>query len=216
MTTGDASKRCGCGGNNNNDSLCVSNFELLGIIGRGFFGEVRMVRHIEKKKIYAMKVLRKAEVKKKNKISHLITERNVLAFANSPWVVQLSYSFQDEINLYLVMELLQGGDLLGRLIQRNCLTEEEVRFYIAELAIAVNSVHEMNFVHRDLKPDNVLIDNHGHIKLTDFGLSRGFNSFDISEEKSPGRHVRKRSVELSQTGQRSRRVGLLYSVFVVY
>jgi serine/threonine protein kinase len=170
--------------NNNSDRpLSASDFELLGIIGRGYFGEVRLVRYKQKDQICAMKVLRKAEVVKKNKIEHLIAERNVLAIADSPWVVKLLYSFQDKANLYLVMELLQGGDLLGRLFKKNYLSEDEVRFYISELAIAVHSVHEMNYVHRDLKPDNILIDDDGHIKLTDFGLSSLVDSSCIEETK---------------------------------
>ena len=89
-----------------------------------------------------------------------------------PWVVELKFSFQDDKYLYLVMEYLAGGDLMTLLMKKDILTEEEAKFYIAELILAVDSIHKMNYIHRDLKPDNVLIDNKGHVKLSDFGLCK--------------------------------------------
>ncbi len=89
-----------------------------------------------------------------------------------PWVVELKFSFQDDKYLYLVMEYLAGGDLMTLLMKKDILTEEEAKFYIAELVLSVDSIHKMNYIHRDLKPDNVLIDNRGHVKLSDFGLCK--------------------------------------------
>lgn len=89
-----------------------------------------------------------------------------------PWVVELKFSFQDDKYLYLVMEYLAGGDLMTLLMKKDILSEDEAKFYIAELILAVDSIHKMNYIHRDLKPDNVLIDNRGHIKLSDFGLCK--------------------------------------------
>lgn len=108
---------------------------------------------------------------KKNQVTHIRAERNVLVHGNK-WIVNLKYSFQDEIYLYLVMEFLQGGDLMTLLIKRNTLSEDQAKFYIAEMILAIDSVHKMGYIHRDLKPDNILIDNQGHIKLSDFGLCK--------------------------------------------
>jgi len=99
----------------------------------------------------------------------------VLALADNPWVVKLHFSFQDDKNLYLVMEFLPGGDLMTILMKFDILTEEQTRFYIAETALAIWSVHQLNYVHRDLKPDNILLDRDGHIKLSDFGLCKAFD-----------------------------------------
>lgn len=119
-----------------------------------------------------MKKMRKKEMQKKNQVGHVRAERDILAKAKNPWIVNLKYSFQDQNNLYLVMEFLPGGDLMNLLIKKDILTEEEARFYIAEMVLAIESVHNLNYIHRDLKPDNVLLDKDGHIKLTDFGLCK--------------------------------------------
>jgi serine/threonine kinase 38 len=108
----------------------------------------------------------------KNQIAHVRAERDILAQSDMPWVVDLKFSFQDDKYLYLVMEYLAGGDLMTLLMKKDILSEEEAKFYIAELIIAVDSIHKMNYIHRDLKPDNVLIDNRGHVKLSDFGLCK--------------------------------------------
>jgi len=116
---------------------------------------------------------------KKNQVAHIRAERDVLALADNPWVVKLHYSFQDDKNLYLVMEYLPGGDLMTILMKYDILTEEQTRFYIAETAHAIWSVHQLNYVHRDLKPDNILLDKDGHIKLSDFGLCKAFDSTPV-------------------------------------
>ncbi|CAG9319072.1 unnamed protein product [Blepharisma stoltei] len=152
--------------------ISVFDFEPLAIIGKGAFGEVRLVRNTNTGEIAAMKKMSKSDLVFKNQIKHIRAERDVMALANNPWVVQLKYSFQDEKYLYLVMEYLPGGDLMTLLIRKNVFTEEEARFYIAEAILAVDSTHKLNYIHRDLKPDNILIDATGHVKLTDFGLSK--------------------------------------------
>ena len=108
----------------------------------------------------------------KNQIMHVRTEREILTTAKIPWIVNLKYSFQDENYLYLVMDYLPGGDLMSLLMNKNILSEMESKFYIAELILAVESVHKLNCIHRDLKPDNILINKEGHIQLSDFGLSK--------------------------------------------
>lgn len=113
---------------------------------------------------------------KKNQVDHVKAERDVLALADNPWVVKLQYSFQDATNLYLVMEYLQGGDLMTHLMKHDILSEDVTRFYIAEVALAIWFVHQLNYVHRDLKPDNILLDKMGHVKLSDFGLCKGVDT----------------------------------------
>jgi len=152
----------------------VNDFEKIKVIGRGAFGEVRVCRKKDINDIYAMKVMKKSEMVKKNQVAHIRAERDVLALADNPWVVKLHFSFQDELNLYLVMEFLQGGDLMTVLMDKDILSEEATRFYVAEIALAIVSVHKLNYVHRDLKPDNILLDKSGHIKLSDFGLCKAF------------------------------------------
>jgi serine/threonine kinase 38 len=151
---------------NRRKKMSVYDFETLTIIGRGAFGEVRVCRKKDDKQVYAMKVMKKSEMLKKNQVHHIRAERDVLALADNPWVVKLHYSFQDEKNLYLVMEYLQGGDFMTILMKYDILSEEQTRFYIGETALAIASVHALNYVHRDLKPDNILLDRGGHVKVS--------------------------------------------------
>lgn len=152
-----------------------SMFTKLKTIGVGAFGEVTLVQKIDTPHLlYAMKTLKKADVLKRNQVAHVKAERDILAEADNGWVVKLYYSFQDRDNLYFVMDYIPGGDLMSLLIKMGIFSEELARFYIAELTLAVESVHKMGFIHRDIKPDNILIDKEGHIKLTDFGLCTGF------------------------------------------
>merc|ERR1719471_1245769 len=121
-------------------------------------------------------MMKKSEMIAKKQVSHIRAERNLLAAADNTWLVKLLFSFQDNTWLYLVMEYCGGGDLMTILMRDDILTESQTRFYMSELAQAIQSVHALNFVHRDLKPDNVLISNTGHVKLSDFGLAKGFAS----------------------------------------
>ncbi|OBZ70445.1 Serine/threonine-protein kinase CBK1 [Grifola frondosa] len=155
--------------------LGLDDFRTVKVIGKGAFGEVRVVQKTDTGKIYAMKTLRKDEMLKKDQLAHVRAERDVLAESNSPWVVQLYYSFQDPSYLYLIMEFLPGGDLMTMLIKYDTFSEDVTRFYIAECVLAIEAVHQLGFIHRDIKPDNILIDKDGHIKLSDFGLSTGFH-----------------------------------------
>ena len=152
--------------------ITVYDFEPITIIGRGAFGEVRIVKNKNTGEILAMKKINKGEMVRKNQVQHVKSERNVLALAENPWVVELKYSFQDHKHLYLVMEYLPGGDLMTILIKRDILPESEAKIYLAECVTAVESIHRLNYIHRDLKPDNILIDKFGHIKLADFGLCK--------------------------------------------
>jgi serine/threonine kinase 38 len=151
--------------------MTIYEFVPLTIIGRGAFGEVRVCRQKSTGDIVAIKKMRKEDMISKNQLMHVRTEKEILT-ADNPWIVKLKYSFQDDYFLYLVMDFLPGGDLMNLLMKKDILTEDEARFYTAEMVLAVDSVHKLNCIHRDLKPDNILIDKKGHIQLSDFGLSK--------------------------------------------
>ncbi|KAJ7890543.1 kinase-like domain-containing protein [Mycena olivaceomarginata] len=153
----------------------LADFRTVKVIGKGAFGEVRLVQKIDTGKVYAMKSLHKAEMLKRDQDAHVRAERNVLAENTSPWVVQLFYAFQDPFYLYLVMEFLPGGDLMTMLMKYDVFSEDVTRFYMAECILAIEAVHSLGYIHRDIKPDNVLIDRNGHLKLSDFGLSTGLD-----------------------------------------
>jgi serine/threonine kinase 38 len=153
--------------------VSMKDFELLKVIGTGAFGIVRLVKHTTSGEVLAMKQMRKIDMQYKNQRENAREEARALAKANCPWVVGMQYSFQDHHYLYMVMEFLNGGDLMTHLIRKDKFTEEETRFYIAELVEAIDYIHEeLGYVHRDIKPDNILFDHKGHIKLLDFGLCK--------------------------------------------
>jgi serine/threonine protein kinase len=158
--------------------LSTDDFEPLTIIGRGAFGEVRLVRMRERfsREVYAMKSMLKEAMIMKNQVRHIRAERDILTESENPWIVTLYYSFQDERNLYMVMEYLPGGDLMGLLMKEDTFSESATRHYVAELIMAVSSVHALGYIHRDLKPDNILLDWEGHLKLTDLGLCKKVSS----------------------------------------
>ncbi|XGW24058.1 hypothetical protein V3C99_005901 [Haemonchus contortus] len=148
-------------------------FEVLQHIGVGAFGRVSLVKKKDSGQVYAMKSLLKKDVIMKQQAAHVKAERDILAEADSPWIVKLFFSFQDDRCLYFVMEYVPGGDMMQLLINKGIFEEKLARFYIAELTCAIEYVHSLGFIHRDIKPDNILIDQQGHIKLTDFGLCTG-------------------------------------------
>ncbi|KAL0274849.1 UNVERIFIED_CONTAM: hypothetical protein PYX00_002882 [Menopon gallinae] len=176
-----------------------SMFKKMKTIGVGAFGEVALVCKTDANHLYAMKTLRKADVLKRNQVAHVKAERDILAEADNEWVVKLYYSFQDKDNLYFVMDYIPGGDLMSLLIKRGVFQESLARFYIAELTCAIESVHKMGFIHRDIKPDNILIDKDGHIKLTDFGLCTGFRwTHNSKYYQRNGEHARQDSMDPSE------------------
>ncbi|KAK7261019.1 hypothetical protein RIF29_27322 [Crotalaria pallida] len=156
--------------------ICVDDFELLTIIGRGAFGEVRLCREKKSGNIYAMKKLKKSEMLKKGQVEHVQAERNLLAEVASHCIVKLYYSFQDADYLYLIMEYLPGGDIMTLLMREDTLSETVARFYIAQSVLAIESIHKHGYIHRDIKPDNLLLDKNGHMKLSDFGLCKPLDS----------------------------------------
>lgn len=145
-------------------------FEILKVIGRGAFGEVAVVKVKSSDKVFAMKILNKWEMLKRAETACFREERDVLVNGDSQWITTLHYAFQDENFLYLVMDYYVGGDLLTLLSKfEDRLPEDMARFYLAEMVLAIDSVHQLHYVHRDIKPDNILMDVNGHIRLADFG-----------------------------------------------
>uniref|UniRef100_A0AAR2LM38 non-specific serine/threonine protein kinase n=1 Tax=Pygocentrus nattereri TaxID=42514 RepID=A0AAR2LM38_PYGNA len=152
----------------------AEDYEVVKVIGRGAFGEVQLVRHKATSKVYAMKLLSKFEMIKRSDSAFFWEERDIMAFANSSWVVQLFYAFQDDRYLYMVMEYMPGGDLVN-LMSNYDVPEKWARFYTAEVVLALDGIHSMGFIHRDVKPDNMLLDKTGHLKLADFGTCMKMN-----------------------------------------
>uniref|UniRef100_A0AAQ5ZPG0 Serine/threonine-protein kinase MRCK alpha n=1 Tax=Amphiprion ocellaris TaxID=80972 RepID=A0AAQ5ZPG0_AMPOC len=150
--------------------LHKEDFEILKVIGRGAFGEVAVVKVKNTDKVFAMKILNKWEMLKRAETACFREERDVLVNGDCQWITTLHYAFQDDSNLYLVMDYYVGGDLLTLLSKfEDRLPEEMAKFYLAEMVLAIDSVHQLHYVHRDIKPDNLLLDMNGHIRLADFG-----------------------------------------------
>ncbi|KAL1151686.1 hypothetical protein V6Z11_A09G058900 [Gossypium hirsutum] len=154
------------------DRTSIEDFEIIKPISRGAFGRVFLARKRATGDLFAIKVLKKADMIRKNAVESILAERNILISVRNPFVVRFFYSFTCRENLYLVMEYLNGGDLYSLLRNLGCLDEDMGRVYIAEVVLALEYLHSLNVIHRDLKPDNLLIGQDGHIKLTDFGLSK--------------------------------------------
>ncbi|KAI3463551.1 hypothetical protein Pfo_020214 [Paulownia fortunei] len=154
------------------DRTSIDDFEIIKPISRGAFGRVFLAKKRTTGDLFAIKVLKKADMIRKNAVESILAERDILISVRNPFVVRFFYSFTCRDNLYLVMEYLNGGDLYSLLRNLGCLDEDVARVYIAEVVLALEYLHSLRVVHRDLKPDNLLIAHDGHIKLTDFGLSK--------------------------------------------
>jgi len=161
----------------------IRDYESLSIIGRGAFGEVHICREKKTGNIVAVKKIKKDILIIKDQVIHARNEQLFMSKVKSPWIVELKASFQEDDYLYLIMEYLPGGDFMNLLIKKDILTEEEARFYTAELILAIESIHKLDCIHRDIKPDNILIDKTGHIKLSDFGLAKVSDKIFFKKEK---------------------------------
>lgn len=147
-------------------------FENIKLLGKGTFGKVLLVKLKSNNTYYAMKILNKNQLKLSKQEIHTRNERDIMIKISSPFIVSIKFAFQDETNLYLVSEFMQGGELFFHLRKEKYFSEEFVKFYAMELVLAISHIHEKNAVYRDLKPENILLDKYGHIKLTDFGLAK--------------------------------------------
>mmetsp|Transcript_30308 Transcript_30308/g.46273 ORF Transcript_30308/g.46273 Transcript_30308/m.46273 type:complete len:590 (-) Transcript_30308:785-2554(-) len=163
----------------------LDSFKMIRVIGKGSFGKVFLVKEIKTGEMYALKVLRKDNIIKRNQVEHTKTERSVLGYVKHPFIVGMNMAFQSKDKLYFVLDYCAGGELFFHLGKLGKFPEPRARFYSAEIILAIRYVHSLGIIYRDLKPENVLLDARGHVRLTDFGLSKegisnsssGANSF---------------------------------------
>ncbi|KAL6865829.1 Serine/threonine kinase [Amphichorda felina] len=166
-----------------NGDVNLNHFRLLRVVGRGAFGKVRIVERKDTGLSFALKYIRKDEVVRSESVRNIIRERRMLEHVNHPFICNLRYSFQDIEYMYLVVDLMTGGDLRFH-ISRKTFTEEAVRFWVAELGCALRYIHGQNIIHRDVKPDNVLLDADGHVHLTDFNVASDIIPGKVLSSKS--------------------------------
>ena len=158
--------------------LTEADFTKIKLIGKGSYGNVYLVRYNKNKQIYAMKIYIKSDIREKNQESNTKTERNLMTQINFPFIVSVKFAFQTESKLFLVQEFIQGGDLFFHMHSCKKFSNEKAKFYTVEIILAIEYLHNNNMIYRDLKPENILIGNDGHIKLTDFGLSKMVESIN--------------------------------------
>lgn len=150
----------------------MENFTTLKVIGKGSYGKVFMVEQKGTGQIFAMKVLKKSSILDERGKERVMTERDIIMQIRHPYIVRLHYSFQTDTKLFFILDFLNGGDLYTHIMNYGKFKEKRARFYTAEMVLALNHLHENGIVYRDLKPQNIIIDSEGHVKLTDFGLSK--------------------------------------------
>ncbi|CAK4081023.1 unnamed protein product [Aphanomyces euteiches] len=158
--------------NANEPRVTLQDFKMIQVIGRGSFGKVVLVGHHATKKLYAMKMLNKANIVKRKQVEHTRTERRVLGYTKHPFIVGLHYAFQTPQRLYFVLDYCPGGELFYHLTRMKKLPEHMACYYAAEITLALEHLHSLGVVYRDLKPENILLTKEGHVKLADFGLAK--------------------------------------------
>ena len=164
--------------NQENIKLSYNDFKPLKLLGTGSFGRVLLVRFKSNNTLYAMKILRKDQIKLKHQEEHTKTERDLMVKINNPFIVNIKFAFQDESKLYIVSDFMQGGDMFYHLHSQKKFEEKKAKFYTIELILGLEFLHKNNMIYRDLKPENILMDSNGHIKISDFGLSKILDSPD--------------------------------------
>ena len=160
------------------NKVTLNDFQIIKLLGKGAFGKVLLVYNEELKKYFAMKTLRKDYIKKNQQTKHTKEERKILEKIDYPFISKLYYAFQNEKKLFMITEYMPGGEMFYHLHMNDHFNENKARFYIAEIVLAINHLHKNNILYRDLKPENILLDELGHIKLTDFGLSKIMNNIE--------------------------------------
>merc|ERR1711871_565214 len=150
----------------------VHEFEIMDTLGTGTFGRVRLVKYRKDNKWMAMKILKKAEIIRLKQVEHIKAEKTILGSINHPFIVNMYGAFQDERCLYMLMEYVIGGELFSHLRRAGRFTNEVTKFYAGEIVLAFDYLHKMDIVYRDLKPENLLLDQDGHVKITDFGFAK--------------------------------------------
>jgi serine/threonine protein kinase len=158
--------------------ITLDDFQTVKVLGTGAFGKVSLVYNEELKRYFAMKALKKEYIKKYQQTKHTKEERKILETIDYPFISKLYYAFQTKKSLYMITEFMAGGEMFHHLHDCGHFDENRTRFYIAELVLAIDHLHKHNILYRDLKPENILLDEIGHIKLTDFGLSKIMNNIE--------------------------------------
>ncbi|EAX89225.1 AGC family protein kinase [Trichomonas vaginalis G3] len=163
-----------------NNDLTMENFKILSVIGRGFYGKVMLVSKISNNEIFAIKSIHKSRLIQSDKVHTVIAERNILSKAAHPFIISLKFAFQTPSKFYLGLEYAPGGELFFHMQKRGAFPLEDLKIYLAEIALALNHLHSIGVVYRDLKPENVLLSAQGHIKLTDFGLAKDLYNEELT------------------------------------
>ncbi|XP_071426273.1 serine/threonine-protein kinase 32A [Pithys albifrons albifrons] len=156
---------------NGNEDVTFDHFEILRAIGKGSFGKVCVVQKTDTKKMYAMKYMNKQKCVERNEVRNVFKELQIMQGLEHPFLVNLWYSFQDEEDMFMVVDLLLGGDLRYHLQQNVRFQEGTVKLFICELVLALDYLQSRHIIHRDIKPDNILLDEHGHVHITDFNIA---------------------------------------------
>eukprot|EP01016_Furgasonia_blochmanni_P036472 TRINITY_DN416_c0_g1_i8.p1 TRINITY_DN416_c0_g1~~TRINITY_DN416_c0_g1_i8.p1 ORF type:complete len:422 (-),score=111.02 TRINITY_DN416_c0_g1_i8:266-1531(-) len=152
--------------------VTIRHFEAIGKLGAGAFAKVFKVKKVDDKKVFALKVLQKSEMYLRNSVQYAVTEANVFRITDHPFIIKLHYAFEGVKHVYFALDYCPGGDLYSQLQKRGNFTEQESKFYFCEMLLAIEYLHEKDIIYRDIKPENILLDSEGHVKLSDFGLAK--------------------------------------------
>jgi serine/threonine protein kinase len=154
------------------NNITPDDFDYIKVIGKGYFGKVTQARFKKDGCLYAVKALKKSKLKEEKHIEHTQTERKIMEFVSHPFIVSLKFAFQTEKKLYFVMDCYEGGELFYHLRNKGRFSENQAKFYMAQITLAIEFLHGKKIIYRDLKPENIVLDSRGYIKITDFGLAK--------------------------------------------